>query len=96
MSLPLPDTFKHISCHMVHILARLQAKRLVQDQLSAEGRRLTLVSPREVQELPTAYLRDHVEVWKEALARAHKLDEMEGQRKDRQRLRRKELARLVR
>ena len=95
-SLPLPETFQHISVHMVHILARLQAKRLVQDQLRAEGRRLSLVSPREVQELATAYLRDHVEVWKEALARAHKLDEMEGQRKDRQRLRREQLARLVR
>ena len=95
-SLPLPDTFKHISVHMVHVLARLQAKRLVQDQLRAEGRRLSQVSPREVQELATAYLRDHVEVWKEALARAHKLDEMEGQRKDRQRLRREQLGRLVR
>jgi len=92
-SLPLPDTFKHISVHMVHILARLQAKRLVQDALRAEGRRLTLVSPRELQELATAYLRDHTEVWREALARAHKLDALEGQRKDRQRLRREELAR---
>jgi len=39
-------TFKHISVHMVHILARLQAKRLVQDQLRSEGVRLSLVSPR--------------------------------------------------
>jgi hypothetical protein len=26
-------TFQHISVHMIHILARLQAKRLVQEQL---------------------------------------------------------------
>ena len=40
-SLPLnPElTFTHISVHMIHILARLQAKRLVQEQLRAEGRR---------------------------------------------------------
>jgi len=54
MTSPLPTTFTHISVHMVHILARLAAKRLVQDALRAEGRRLTLVSPREVQELATA------------------------------------------
>src|SRR6516165_5305852 len=89
-------TFTHISVHMVHILARLQAKRLVQEQLRAEGIRLSLVSPREVQERATAYLRDHPEVWKEAMQRAHKLDELEGQPKDRRRLRREQLARLVR
>ena len=79
---------------MVHVLARLRAKRLVQEQLRNEGVRLSLVPPREINERATAYLRDHVEVWKEAIARAHKLDEMEGQRKDRQRLRREQLARL--
>src|SRR6516165_2372825 len=89
---PLPDTFTHISVHMVHVLARLRAKRLVQEQLRNEGVRLSLVPPREINERATAYLRDHVEVWKEAIARAHKLDEMEGQRKDRQRLRREQLA----
>ena len=94
--LTTPDTFQHISVHMVHILARMMAKRLVQEALRNEGRRLSLVPPREVQELATAYLRDHVEVWKEAIARAHRLDEMEGQRKSRQKLRREQLARLVR
>jgi hypothetical protein len=36
-SLPLnPEhTFTHISVHMIYILARLQAKRLVQEQLRA-------------------------------------------------------------
>jgi len=44
-SLPLNPTFtfKHISVHMVHILARLAAKRLVQEQLRADGLRVSLV-----------------------------------------------------
>jgi hypothetical protein len=95
-NLPLPTTFKHISVHLIHILARLQAKRLVQDQLRAEGVRVSLVPPREINERATAYLRDHVEVWKEAIARAHLIDEMEGRTKDRQKLRREQLARLRR
>ena len=80
----------------MHLLARLAAKRAVQEQLRAEGVRISLVPPREVQERATAYLRDHPEVWREALARAHLIDEMEGQKKARQKLRREQLARLVR
>jgi hypothetical protein len=89
-------TFKRISVHMVHILARLQAKRLVQDQLRAQGRRISLVPPREVQERATAYLAQHPEVWRVALERAHRIDDAEGQKKARQKLRREQLARLVR
>src|SRR5262249_12304630 len=95
MTTLFPDTFKHISVHCVHILARLAAKRLVQEQLRAEGVRLSLVPPMEINERATAYLHDHPEVGTEAMARAHKLDELEGQRKDRQKLRRKKLARLI-
>src|SRR6516165_8432550 len=95
-SLPLPTTFKHIFVHMIHILARLQTKRLVQDQLRAEGVRVSLVPPREVQERATAYLAQHPEVWREAIARAHLIDEAEGQKKARQKLRREQLARLRR
>jgi protein involved in temperature-dependent protein secretion len=94
MNKPLPPpTFKHISVHMVHILARLQAKRLVQQQLRDQGVRVSLVKPSEVQERATAYLAQHPEVWRLALDRAHQLDEIEGQRKDRQKLRREQLAR---
>ena len=73
-----------------------EAKRLVQEQLRAEGIRLSLVKPMEVQKRATAYLAQHPEVWKEAIARAHRLDEMEGQRKEKRKLRREQLARLVR
>ena len=93
-SLPLNPTltFKHISVHMVHILARLQAKRLVQEQLKADGVRLTLVPPREIAEKATAYLHDHPEVWREALARAHLFDDAEGRKKEKRKLRREQLA----
>ena len=97
-NLPLNPTltFKHISVHMVHVLARLQAKRLVQEQLRNAGVRVSLVSPREIAEKATAYLAEHPEVWSSALARAHLIDDAEGQRKARQKLRREQLARLDR
>jgi protein involved in temperature-dependent protein secretion len=87
-------TFKHISVHMVHILARMAAKKAVQAQLRDQGVRVSLVPPREINERATTYLAQHPEVWREALARAHLIDDAEGQRKDRQKLRRAELARL--
>jgi hypothetical protein len=98
MDKPLnPDfTFRHISVHMIHILARLQAKRLVQEQLRNEGVRVTLVPPRIIAEKATAYLSQHPEVWREAITRAHLIDDAEGERKARQRLRRAELARMKR
>jgi hypothetical protein len=98
MNKPLhPDfTFKHISVHIIHVLARLQAKRLVQEQLRNEGRRITLVSPREISERATAYLSQHPEVWREAINRAHLIDEIEGRKKEKRKLRREQLARLVR
>ena len=89
-------TFKHISVHMIHILARLQAKRLVQEQLRNEGVRVTLVPPREIAEKATAYLHDHPEIWREAITRAHLIDEMEGRKKEKRKLRSEQLARLVR
>src|SRR5262249_54547066 len=74
-------TFKHISVHMVHILARLAAKRAVQQQLRDEGVRVSLVPPPEVSEQATAYVHNHPEVRTETMARAHLIDEQEGQRK---------------
>jgi len=87
INIPLnPDfTFKHISVHCVHVLARLAAKRAVQEELRAQGVRVTLVKPAVISERATAYLRDHPELWKEALQRAHLIDEMEGAKKARRR-----------
>jgi hypothetical protein len=87
-----PDlTFKHISVHVVHILARMIAKEAIKAQLRNEGVKVQFVLPREINERATAYLHDHPEVRKEALARAHRIDEAEGLRKARQKLRREEL-----
>jgi hypothetical protein len=70
------------------------AKDKVREQLRNEAINAQFVLPRELNERATVYLRDHVEVWKEAIAMAHRLDDKEGKRKERQRLRRKELAQL--
>ena len=96
MDKPLnPDfEFKHIGVCAVHILAQLMAKKAVQEQLRNEGVRALHVLPREINERARAYLAQHPEVWKEAITMAHRVDEKEGKRKERQRLRRKELAQL--
>ena len=92
-----PDfEFKHISCHIIHVLARLQAKRLVQEQLRNEGVRVTLVPPRVIAEKATALLASQPEIWREAITRAHLIDEMEGRKKEKRKLRREQLARLDR
>jgi hypothetical protein len=96
MEKPLnPDyEFQHIGVHAVHILVRLMAKDAVRAQLRNEGINARFALPRELNEKARAYLRDHPEVWKEAIAMAHRIDEKEGKRKERLRLRRKELAQL--
>jgi hypothetical protein len=89
-------TFRHISAHCVHVLARMIAKRAVQAQLRADGVRVQGVPPWQISELATTYLAQHPEVWREALAMAHRIDDAERERKARQKLRRQELAKLVR
>jgi len=96
MDKPLnPDfEFKHIGVCAVHILARLMAKKAVRAQLRNEGINALHVIPKEINERASAYLAQHPEVWKEAIAMAHRVDEKEARRKERLRLRRKELAQL--
>jgi hypothetical protein len=59
---PLPYKFKHISVHMVHILARMAAKKAVQQELRDQGVRVSLVPPREISERATTYLHDNPDV----------------------------------
>jgi hypothetical protein len=96
MEKPLnPDyEFQHISVHVIHILARLMAKDKVRAQLRNEGIDARFALPRVINERATSYLAQHPEVWKEAITIAHRIDYKEGKRKERQRLRRKELAQL--
>ena len=90
---PLNPTveFKNISSHVIWMLARLMAKDAIRAQLRNEGVNPQHVLPREINAKATTYLRDHVEVWKEAITMAHRIDEKEGRRKERLRLRREEL-----
>jgi hypothetical protein len=75
ISLPQPtlDTFQPVSASAVHILARLAAKKAVQEQLRAEGVRISLVKPADISVKAQAYLQSHPELFKEALERAQRL-----------------------
>ena len=87
-------TFQHISIHVVHILARYMAREEVKRQLRADGVRNVL--PKTKNELATQYLHDHPEIWRAAITKAHEIDDKEGLRKEKRKLRREQLARLVR
>jgi hypothetical protein len=64
------DTFPPISASAVHVLARLAAKKAVQDQLRSQGVRVSLVKPAEISERTREYLCQHPELYQEALVRA--------------------------
>jgi len=49
---------------------------------------------RQINELATQYLHDHPECWRAALTQAHRIDDKEGVRKARQRLRREQLRKI--
>src|SRR5262249_554471 len=90
---PLNPDFelRHISVHAIWLLARLMAKDDIRAQLRNEGVNPQHVLPRDINDRATAYLRDHVEVWKSAIQMAHRIDYKEGQRKARLKQRREEL-----
>ena len=71
-SLPQPtlDTFQPISTSAVHVLARMAARRAVQEELRAQGVRVSLVKPAEISARAQGYLRDHPELYREALERS--------------------------
>ena len=50
------DTFKPISASAVHVLARLSAKKAVQDELRSQGVRVSLVKPSEISVRANEYL----------------------------------------
>jgi deoxyribodipyrimidine photolyase-like uncharacterized protein len=65
--------FKPIGTHAIAILARLAAKRAVQDELRAQGVRVTLVRPAEITERAKVYLEQHPELYRQALERAKQM-----------------------
>jgi hypothetical protein len=64
-SLPQP-----ISASAVHVLARIAARKAVQEQLRSEGVRVSLVKPAELSAKAQVYLSQHPEVYLDALKQA--------------------------
>ena len=65
----------------VAVLARLAAKKAVQEQLRAEGVRVSLVKPAEISVKAQAYLQAHPELYREAKERAQRLGMFEKRRR---------------
>jgi hypothetical protein len=82
-SLPQLDTFQPISASAVHVLARMAARRAVQEELRSQGVRVSLVKPAEISARAQVYLQAHPELFKEALERAQRLGMYEKPRRRR-------------
>ena len=80
-SLPQLNTFRPISASAVHVLARLAARKAVQEELRSQGVRVSLVKPSEISVKAQAYLQSHPELYREALERAQRLGMYEKRRR---------------
>jgi hypothetical protein len=70
-SVALPNPFRPISASALNVLALMHAKKVVREQMRDEGRRITLVSPAELNAKARAYLAEHrAELYGEAIATA--------------------------
>jgi hypothetical protein len=67
------DTFQPISASAVHVLARMAARKAVQEELRSQGVRVSLVKPAEISARAQVYLANHAELYREALERAQRL-----------------------
>jgi hypothetical protein len=85
LSQPVLDTFQPISASAVHVLARLAAKKAVTEQFRAEGRRVTLIPPAEINAKTSEYLALHSELYDEARQRAQRLGMFEKPKRRRKR-----------
>ena len=77
------NTFQPISASAVHVLARLAARKAVQEELRSQGVRVSLVKPSEISARAQVYLADHAELYQEALERAQRLGLYEKPRRRR-------------
>ena len=75
------DTFQPVSASAVHVLARMAARRAVQEQLRADGVRVSLVKPAEISARAIEYLSQLPELYREALERAQRLGLFEKRRR---------------
>jgi hypothetical protein len=69
------DTFQPISASAVHVLASIAAKKAVQEELKAQGVRVTLVKPADIAAQARAYLEANPRLYDEALERAKQIAE---------------------
>jgi hypothetical protein len=67
------NSLSPIGISAVKVLARLAAKRAVQDQLRAQGVRVSLVPHAEVMRQAREYLDAHPELYRQALERAQRM-----------------------
>ena len=67
------DEIMRLQRQAVATLARLAAKKAVQDQLRAQGVRVSLVPPAEVMRQAAEYLNKHPELYRQALERAKRM-----------------------
>ena len=74
-------TFQPISASAVHILARLAARKAVQEQLRSQGVRVSLVKPADISAKAQVYLSQHPELYRAALERAQRLGMYEKPRR---------------
>jgi hypothetical protein len=75
------DTFQPISASAVHVLARLAARKAVQEELRSQGVRVSLVPPAEISARAQVYLADHPELYREAYERAQRMGMYEKRRR---------------
>jgi short-subunit dehydrogenase len=65
--------FTLVGTHAIAILARLAAKRAVQEELRSQGVRVTLVKPADIAAQAKVYLEQHPELFQQALERAKQM-----------------------
>ena len=77
------DTFQPVSASAVHVLARLAARRAVQEELRSRGVRVSLVKPAEISARAQVYLQSHPELYRAGFERARLMGMYEKPRRQR-------------
>ena len=77
----MAKAFEHISIVAINVLARLAARRAVQEQLRAQGVRVTLVKSAEISAQAIQYLASHPELYAQAKERARLMGMFEKPRR---------------
>jgi hypothetical protein len=72
-TISLPQSFQPISATAVKVLARLAAKRAVQQKLRDQGVRVSLFPYAELMRQAAEYLDKHPELYQQALERAKRM-----------------------